>query len=440
MAWLNHVLQPLEGAARLLQQLPRSALEVIRGERASWQASRSLRWPYLPLDWNAAGADSLLQQLELLLPHGFDGVGPAGNRHPAHKSPLTCQEDQDIVNQIEADLIRENRSNTTRTAAYLEVYETYPELHWSLLAHFVSRNGGYNMTDLQGGLMDGVLDQEQREALYRLLERCNALIFQDAYPQLQLYRHSRRLGRSCFHLLPYFHVSAFMKPVWERFWTQRESSVLTVALIINEQNYIEGRVVNHPYFRKHVLDTASFKAHDRVQLNQVVFPLEQDGGLAGLVLERFARLAERIEFGKSLYAMLFGHAKVLDRALAFARRVPHEGSRAEYWPRLFTPEREQALYSPEESAALAQTEWLQAGRRLYSPVLKAVWNDTPYEPIPRYDWFQDGKALSHLHRPRRPYLFEISHKHRFGLMKTAWLHDAAALADGLTREKPSSNH
>ena len=38
-----------------------------------------------------------------------------------------------------------------------------------------------------------------------------------------------------------------MTPFWEQFWQDQSSSPLTVALIINEQNYIEGRVARHPF-------------------------------------------------------------------------------------------------------------------------------------------------------------------------------------------------
>lgn len=134
------------------------------------------------------------------------------------------------------------------------------------------------MTDLQSDLMHNLQNQSDREHMYRLLERCNALIFQDAYPQLQLYMNSRRIGRSCFHLLSHFHVSAFMTPFWERFWLERCSSLLSVALIINEQNYIESRVVQHPYFQKEVLSKPAFHLHNLAGLNHIVFPLgrEQD--------------------------------------------------------------------------------------------------------------------------------------------------------------------
>ena len=265
------------------------------------------------LNWNADTAAALHAEVEKLIPTTGK---PSPARNNQAQRALVCEEDCIILEEIQTLTQQLNRSNVTRTAAYLECYEQYPELHWALLAHMVSRNGGYHMTDLHSDLMHNLQNEEHREHMYRLLERCNALIFQDAYPQLQLYIHSRRLGRSCFHLLPHFHVSAFMTPFWERFWLERCSAILSVALIINEQNYIESRVVQHPYFQKEVLSKPAFHLHNLAGLNHIVFPLGQGGGLAGRVIEHFGKLNERIQFGKGLYALLFGVEQVLQQVLS----------------------------------------------------------------------------------------------------------------------------
>ncbi|MDP4098422.1 DUF2515 domain-containing protein [Paenibacillus sp. P96] len=406
---------------RLLGTVPRMTGEALKGKYAGWKASKRLRHPLREIPWNSRSAEAALADAERMFSmNGRSMRAPVTNM-------LQSEEDRELVELIHNETTRSNRSNITRTAAYLECYNRFPELHWALLAHLVSRNGGYNMTDLKGGLMEDLMTGQQREWMYRLLERCNALIFQDAYPQLLLYTHSRRLGRSCFHLLPFFHVSAFMVPFWDRFWTLRDSPLLTVALIINEQHYIEERVIRNPYFQKHVTRCASFRVHDWLHLNQIVFPLGQDSGLAGLIIEHFTNLNERIGFGKSLYALLFGYEQVLTQAHSFAQNVPHKGSRSEYWPQLFTPDIKKALHSPYESAALNNKERLPSNSKLYSPTLEQVWSDTPYEPIPRYDWFQGMLNPSYLSKPRRPFLFEMTHEHRFGIRKTAAGHDAEIL-------------
>jgi hypothetical protein len=130
-------------------------------------------------------------------------------------SPLSTDE-KEIVHQIKERTQRENRNNVTRTNAYWSCYQTNPELHWALLAHMVSRNGGWCMTDLRGELLPHLINNELAQHLFDFLERANGLIFQDAYPQLLLYGESKRRKKSLFHLLPHMNISSWMVPVWKR--------------------------------------------------------------------------------------------------------------------------------------------------------------------------------------------------------------------------------
>lgn len=429
----------------LLLSMPRAAAEAIHGFTASWSASGELRQARRDLHWNEGAARSI----SCLLDKTAEGclrerAGQTMKLDPERKesadhSPsdhLTASDVQ-LVQHIQETVAKDNQSNITRTRAYLGLYDDFPEIHWALLAHMVSRNGGWNMSDIKSGLMTDLTDSMFKNYLYRFLERCNALIFQDAYPQLLLYKYSKQMERSCFYLLPYFHVSAFMAPFWERFWIDRNSSLLTVALIINEQNYIEGRVVQHPFFRKHVLNNPSFRLHELARLNQIIFPLGETHcrhnvyrkslvalrPLAGLTLNHFGNPSSRIKVGKSLYAMLFGYEHIYEGVLQFAHGTTHLGSRSEYWPALFTPHPDKAMNSLEESKDLLQSEWLSAQPQLYSPLLEDVWHDTEYEPIPRFDWFQEPSMLRHISKPIRPFLVDMTHAHRAALERTAFVHD-----------------
>ncbi|PGB24080.1 DUF2515 family protein, partial [Bacillus wiedmannii] len=58
------------------------------------------------------------------------------------------KEEQLIINNIKIQTEQLNKNNVTRTRAYYQFYIQYPEIHWALLGHMVSRNGGWNMTDL----------------------------------------------------------------------------------------------------------------------------------------------------------------------------------------------------------------------------------------------------------------------------------------------------
>lgn len=341
-------------------------------------------------------------------------------------SPLN-HEDKGLIAKIQELTQRENRNNITRTKAYWIVFVEHPELHWALLAHLVSRNGGWNMTDLKGDLIPRLVSSKQAEHHFHFLERANGLIFQDAYPQLLLYIESKRRNRSMFHLLPKLHISMFMEPVWQHFWQNRSSALLTVCLIINEQNYIEKRIIQNPKYRETVLDTLKFKVQSLLQLNQVVFPYGQKDvdltiptpsyRLAGLILEDFGNLKERIEFGKKLYAILFGLPAVYDGAVAFAAHVPHTGSRADYLPELYAPIRK----APPE---LVFKERLMDGCKLkegampfYSPTLAGAWADRELEPAEPGDWFVNLKAMQHIRPIPVPFLFDMTSEACFGLNK-----------------------
>lgn len=430
----------------LLFSVPRATAEAFSGLTAAWAASSELRRCPKDLAWNEGAARSITY----LLDKTAEGCkrersGQTTKFDPLQRNStaennnldLLPAHDHLLIQRIHETVTEANKSNITRTQAYLEFFENYPEVHWSLLAHMVSRNAGWNMSDLQSGLMSDLTDTRFKNHLYRFLERCNALIFQDAYPQLLLYKFSKQKERSYFHLLPHFHVSSFMSPFWERFWIDRSSSLLTIALIINEQNYIEGRVVRHPYFRNTVLNNPSFRLHELVRLNQIIFPLGDIRcrhdffkesilplrPLVGLTLNHFDDPSIRIKAGKSLYAMLFGYEDIYRGVLKYVHCSPHLGSRSEYWPALFTTRKDKAMYSLQESKELLHAEWLTNGHQLYSPLLEDVWHDTEYEPIPRFDWFQEPTMLRHLSKPTRPFLVDMTHAHRTALERTAFAHD-----------------
>ncbi|WP_410772029.1 DUF2515 family protein [Fontibacillus sp. BL9] len=540
------------GLKGIIRRLPLLIGEAFKGKAAGIAESSRLREDRIPLGWNEASARTVAAEIEDLL-----RGGPAARTARENE---WSEADRALAEEISLATSRAGSSNITRTEAYLACYQAYPELHWAFLAHMVSRNAGWNMTDLRGRVAD-LMDETEKRAYYRFLERSNALIFQDAYPQLLLYIKSRELGSSRFHLLSYFHVSGFMRPFWERFWIDRGSALLTVGLIINEQNYIEKRVIRHPYYQRHITDKVPFHLQSLAGLNQVVFPLlepvaeceaaearceaeqaeqivaagtekelgentaesenrngqaemtigekavsdageaakagdnggsappagqgaprhsareelksydndeqffshrdgqpgsgagglrEQsaheesglgphldEGGrvkygvrrLAGRVVSDFGSLPDRIALGKSLYAMLMGLRAVRSGAERFAASVPHSGSRADYWPELFTANSKEALTSPVQGSELLEGETLPPGKRLYSPKLLDAWGDTPYEPISREDWLKGHSALDGISAPQPPYLCDISREHRGGIIKTALVRDAAGDAN-----------
>ncbi|ANS77256.1 hypothetical protein AWM70_14435 [Paenibacillus yonginensis] len=427
--------KPWEIWRGILLSLPKAIWHSASSKASDLAGSSRLLLAKRELDWNETAADFVRSALEEQLKRGGQhGRQEQKYLHQPYKDYVhLCSEEQEALADIDLALRRDNRNNVTRTAAYLKLYNDFPELHWSFLAHMVSRNAGWNMSDLKGGQADLLLSETDVYRTYRFLERSNALIFQDAYPQLLLYAHSKRLGKSLFHLLPRFHVSRFMQPFWEYFWLSRSSSLLAVGLIINEQNYIEKRVVKHPFFQQTVMHKMPFLLGGLSGVNQVVFPFKPaednergEPRLGGRIMSHFAGLNARIQLGKHLYAVLFGLPQVQQGAEQFASSTPHTGSRADYWPGLFSPCAGEIKALPRQGSELLQNRFRPDGTLIYSPPLMDCFEDTPYEPISREDWFQDDTAIGDISIPDYPLLCEITAGHRMDILKRAYVHDAAA--------------
>jgi hypothetical protein len=179
-----------------------------------------------------------------------------------------------------------------------------------------------------------------------------------------------------------------------------------------------------------VLDTLFFKEQSFLRLNQVIFPYfgeEPEGKkpgleaaaklrLAGVILENFNDINERIEAGKTLYAILFGIPEVRQGAVAFAGKVPHSGSRADYWPHLFAAVR-QSPPKKRYAEKLDGCELKQGETPLYSPMLTHAWPDRPLRPVEPGEWFGSIDCLSHTTAAAPPVQFERSLDYCTGLHK-----------------------
>ncbi|MGB8954750.1 MAG: DUF2515 family protein [Tumebacillaceae bacterium] len=349
---------------------------------------------------NAPEIREIRKQLQNAL---HDGPRPA-----LDESQLSA-EDRALCQLIRQRTEEANRNNVTRTAAYLDIYKRCPELHWALLAHMVSRNGGWNMTDLCGDLIGRTMETGEREGFFHFLERANYLIFGDAYPQLLLYEASRDAGRPLFHLLPCFGVTRFMDLIWARFWKTHDSELLTLALVVNEQNFIEDRVVRHRDYSS-VVESFEFTAQTLLNLTQVVFPFYQEGKqkvqLAGTTVKTFRSLAERIDTGRRLYAILFGREDVYQGALRWAEETPHTASRGDYWPHLYAKEPSGAAQAKRYRPRLNGCSLKKGALPFYSPALSAVWPDVE-RPAPSggEDWCRDAECVEELYgtKPDKSY-------------------------------------
>ncbi|MGW8460165.1 DUF2515 domain-containing protein [Bacillus atrophaeus] len=231
----------------------------------------------------------------------------------------------DVLCRIDRQTKLKNADNVSRTNAYKSYYDRHPEIKWSLLASFVSRNAGWSMTDLKGSLFQLGLSDEQQKWFFLAYERANWLIFSDAYPQLLLYHWSKRVGKPLFQHLRVFHVSQFMQEEWTRFWRDQNTERLMYALIINEQNTIQTPIIQNPEFKKNVFGTIPFYLSDWFHFNTVIFP-SSDGGLYGISSKHFSKTEERIKLGKQLAQLLF-KPELFPSFYHFLHTVPHTGSR-----------------------------------------------------------------------------------------------------------------
>lgn len=430
---------PLSLKRRLLYWF-KSAPGILREARSSQRYSRVLRQRSMPMLPTAETADALRRAWQDLLSTMDGGETVPGTGPAASNSEALPSEEMALILAIRRQTGIANRNNITRTAAYWNIYRQHPEIHWAFLAHMVSRNGGWSMTDLAGDLMAQLLSTEERGQIFEFLERSNALIFHDAYPQLLLYRESLLVGRPLFHLLPQLGVSRFMRPVWEQFWSKPEPAALTICLIMNEQHYIEGRVVQNPYYRKHVLERPAFRFQAQLQETQVLFPyrrVTQDRAegrmpwrLSGLTLERFSDLRERIRVGKALYGILFGNPIIRDGVHAFAAAQPHTGSRSDYHPALYAAAEQKASPPGILPAERLDGYGVRTGARpFYSPQLTDVWADQPFAAPGGEDWFREEAQLRLFSGPAKaPRAMDMTGEACLGLYK---LELAAALKAAL---------
>ncbi|SEP66439.1 DUF2515 family protein [Piscibacillus halophilus] len=240
-----------------------------------------------------------------------------------------------IVNYIKEQTKIHNQNNVTRTKAYLNFYERFPEIKWSFLASFVSRNAGWNMTDLQSEPYVQFLSEDQRKSLYLTYESINWYIFQDAYPQLLIYQLSVEKETPLFFLLKHFQVSNFVEEEWYRYFREHDEERLLYAQIINEQNLIEQPIMEKQPYKRKVFRTIPFQGQNMVHFNAVLLPTEQ-GKLYGDFVSNFLSVNKRIAIGKRIANILF-YPHLYPLFKSFADHVDVTGDRMEYEQFMETP-------------------------------------------------------------------------------------------------------
>lgn len=250
------------------------------------------------------------------------------------------------------------------------------------------------MTDLKGEFLTKLLSEKEQESFFYFLERGNWLIFQDVYPQFLLYEESLKQNKPMFYLLPQLNVSIFMETIWNYFWTMRDKYIHCIALVINEQSYLEQRVIQNPHYQKEIFNKIEFHLQNCLSFNQILFP---SGGenVKGQTLHQFQSLHERILLGKRLYAILFKNNDFNRKTLDWAKHHPHTGSRKDYWPHLFNDVNEGTPGIP-YPLRLKSCRLRKGARRIYSPKLEYAWKNVSQPEAEPGDWFQDISVADYL--------------------------------------------
>ncbi|MDZ5474654.1 DUF2515 family protein [Bacillus sp. 31A1R] len=327
--------------------------------------------------FNSSSTDKVEEKL--LSKKEIEGLNQSLKVVKGQHSPLviTSEFERKIIEDIKREIKINNKNNVTRTSAYFKYFVNNKELHWAFLAHMVSRNGGYYMTDIKSFFLDDLIPLKDRDKYFLFLEQCNSYIFQDAFPQLLLYEYSKKYSRSLFHLLKAFHVSSFMYPFWELFLSEKNSQVITIAMIINEQKMIERRIIEGIYHSKTILDELPFLLQEELGFTTVLFPYKWTKKkttyrLCGQVIKGFAKVEERIQTGKRLYRILFSEG-ANKTSYQFAEQTKHSGSRADYWDWLFS-------------------DTTGKDSKLYSPRLEEAWPNMPTQLKQKSDWYDKEKS------------------------------------------------
>lgn len=256
-----------------------------------------------------------------------------------------------------------NSDNISRTKAYQNFYTLFPEIKWAFVASMVSRNAGWNMTDLFLPPYLDILGKKERNQLFITYERSNWLIFSDAYPQLLTFQLSILKNKPMFHLLPDFHVSQYMVDEWLRYWQFGNKERLMLALIINEQNVIQQPVIKQSYFKYHIFLRLPYLLQDILLLNAIILPASGDK-LYALNVHDFTKLTNRIILGKKIASIIFNPA-IYPSLYRFAANNEHTGSRRDY---------EKFFSKPMKNA----------------PMLRTVYPVITHRDTIRNDWYKKG--------------------------------------------------
>ncbi|WP_099300822.1 DUF2515 family protein [Bacillus sp. Marseille-P3800] len=223
-----------------------------------------------------------------------------------------------------------NVDNISRTKAYEQFGKRQPEIRWARLAGIVSRNAGWNLTDLTTSAFQAVLPYTTRQNIAWIYERANWLIFRDAYPQLLCYQQYKTTGIWDWSNVNRYGVSTFMDKEWRRFLQEKDEWRLMIALIINEQMMIEQQLFKSSEVQQ-FFKSALYKMEELLHFSHVLFPHWPltNHVRYGEVVQHFAQPKKRIQLGVNLAHLLYD-PDLHYCFLQFMEEVEPTGSRKDY--------------------------------------------------------------------------------------------------------------
>src|SRR5699024_7579010 len=212
-----------------------------------------------------------------------------------------------------------------------------------------------------------------------------------------LYQESFKRHTNLFHLLPAFGVSYFMEVLWNYFYQHQDNYLITNALIINEQSYIEKRVIQHASYQTTILKTLAFKLQHLLHLNHILFPYHEETVIkfSGQSVPHFASLHKRILLGKKLYQLLFND-KHYSSIYHWALQHPHTGSRKDFWPHLFQAMNDDGYIPTTKKGQLDANS-----PRIFSPTLIDTWSNSVQQPAEIGDWYSNYKVINYLNKQNK---------------------------------------
>lgn len=385
------------------------------------------------------------------------------------------------IEEIKARRDRYNRNNITRTMYYQEYYFRHPEVPWTLLASGTSRNAGYQMTDLarfhiyseNSGL---AWNPVPLRSLFAFLEAGNFLIFRDVAPCLIAYEWAKETKATtndkniAFKQLEEHQdidADAFIIERWKTFFdyakakgyhTNKELAGRSwpgdaeirkhsFALILNEQNQIEDRLVQDPNRYLSRIDDSPkrvvkfIKSINCMELTHLVYPratsVSTDAHkLMMYTVPDFATLDRRIRTGHDLYVGLFGRTDQANDPAVKQKRIEiinwvigrgraHHGTRMDYAPSVYDMDKRSAS--------------LPFGK-IYSPPLDWVSGSDPDPYWPEYP----GKDRDFQYIHTRPDLLALgcfSPPRAIACLKAsdrnAWINDEPSTVPNMREVNPS---